>query len=867
VDAYGFTRTDPANTQRGAFFPTPRVVDGYDFLGDLIGPSDSNFANAVEDDDPIDGPLGHGTGVAHALLGVASQAQLVALKVCATSAGCPDFAILSAMEYALDPNGDNDTSDAVDIINLSLGRPYTHPYYSAVSKAIEDAYALGVLTVVAAGNFGNRPGIIFEAASTPNALAVGATGVAESSEEGGMADYSSRGPSAAAQIQVKPDLVAPGGPFDLAAAGTGDVYHKGVRGTSYSTPIVAGAAALIKERCPECSPFAIKTILCNNANRNVRYTTVDASRLAPISWAGAGELQVYKAITADFWAYNSVDLQPSISLGVLNVARDLTVTKTVRVTLLDDQASTEPLGLRASFVFRDPRVGALGVLDVSFSTETFSLDRSCGAAQDVSVTFAIDAASVPSNHMTTSGLSGIDPVVSLDPNEVDGWIVFSTTTGPAKDVSLPFHSILRKASDITIAGTRLPDISTEETVMRVGIENVGAGVAQIDTYQLVQVSEDDPEAAFGTSTPPADLRYVGYRTIELNEPLCDYLVEFVFNTWETVVTSVNTFFEAQLDLDSNGLADRMLSNRGPQQHRTNYTECRVFDTSVGTWSCLGLAPDHSTYSSNTVIRGCSNDLGLDASTSTTLNVRFAALSFAGSFSRVDTTGYVPITFPNPVLSGPSFDVEPGASWSDILISGSGRTPEGQPARGLLLITNSYRTPSSTGASVKGKEAIAILRDGEQIFTEQTPDELFYPSTNAVDGPACVNWAPLPASCTRFENPAISSVLSFDEIFGQPDQPGNNGPPLNGETCFEASTPRQDLSTRFPTSAPTLTPTMAPSPEELALNFPPTGVPATSRPTLGNRPSNPSSVTSGANVPMGKRWGPVVLLSVWCLWWR
>ena len=114
--AYGMSRQDAANTERGDQFPTPRVVDGWDALGDALYPGD-DLVGAKPDSDPIDGTFGHGTGVAHALLAVASEAEIVAVKVCITSGGCPDFAIVQAFEFALDPNGDGNFDDRVDIIN------------------------------------------------------------------------------------------------------------------------------------------------------------------------------------------------------------------------------------------------------------------------------------------------------------------------------------------------------------------------------------------------------------------------------------------------------------------------------------------------------------------------------------------------------------------------------------------------------------------------------------------------------------------------------------------------------------------------------------------------------------------------------
>ena len=811
LQAYGSSPTDPANTVRGPYFPTERVVDGYDFVGDLITPSNVDWSLLSQDDDPIDGALGHGTAVAHALLGVAGEASLVALKVCVPVAGCPETAIYNAIEYALDPNGDGDTSDHVDIINLSLGRPYTHPYYSPMAQVIEDAFSLGVLTVVAAGNLGNRPGIIFEAASSPNAIAVGATGVAESTTSGGMAPYSSRGPGALAI--VKPDIVAPGGPFDLAASGTGDIYHEDIEGTSYATPLVAGAAALLMQWCPECSPFAIKSILLNSASRTVKYSTVDPTQLAPISWAGAGELQIFKAISADFWAYNVDDAQPSLSLGVLNVDKDIVITKVVRVTLLDEFSSSAPLNLEPSFQFRDPAKAS--IMNVSFSPSILTLDRNCQATADVEVSFSFTAKNVPTNHMTSAGKDSVNAALSLDINEVDGWVVLTDISlRLGKDISLPMHAMVRRAANVVAERNDLFGVSAvdNERLVPVGLRNIGAATAQIDTYELVHTSDDDPELGFGSGTPPTDIRYVGYRTIPVGlTGRCDYVVEFAFHTWETVETTVNAFFEAEIDRDSDGTVDVIISNRGPQQHKTVSSECRVFDVSVGRWTCASFAPDHVGYSRNTVIRACSNALGLDASTTTTMQVRFNAISYSRSFITTDdVVAFSPIVFPEPALRGPSFNMAPNSEWSHIFVEGAGQTPGGQDSMGLLLITNGYRSDNSTGASTLGTEALVFTRPWVPFYPQSTEDLLQPPKATDFAGPLCEAWkAQVTQSCNPFDNPAISSVLSFGEVFGIPSQPNPNGPPLNGETCLEVDSPQLELSTLFPTSAPTDTPTSSP----------------------------------------------------------
>jgi subtilisin family serine protease len=119
IAAYGTSATASANQQRQGLFPTLRVVEGYDFLGDSVNQANEN--TRVVDDDPIDGPRGHGTSVSSVIVAVAPNVELVAVKVCFSGIeglrGCPDFAILEGLEYVLDINRDGNTEDRVDIVN------------------------------------------------------------------------------------------------------------------------------------------------------------------------------------------------------------------------------------------------------------------------------------------------------------------------------------------------------------------------------------------------------------------------------------------------------------------------------------------------------------------------------------------------------------------------------------------------------------------------------------------------------------------------------------------------------------------------------------------------------------------------------
>lgn len=188
--AFGTTRADAANTTRDGLFPTAKVVEGYDFLGEFwpqqdpaCNPSGPPRSCLRPDPDPIDFE-GHGTHVADIAAGrstdgvhkgVAPGATLLAVKVCSSvSTACSGLALLLGMDFALDPNGDGDISDAADVINMSLGIDYGQRE-DDLAAAGDIAAQLGVTVVAAAGNAGDRPYIVGSPASAPEVIAVAQT--------------------------------------------------------------------------------------------------------------------------------------------------------------------------------------------------------------------------------------------------------------------------------------------------------------------------------------------------------------------------------------------------------------------------------------------------------------------------------------------------------------------------------------------------------------------------------------------------------------------------------------------------------------------------------------------------------------------
>ena len=179
----------------------------------------------------------------------------------------------------------------VDIVNSSLGYTtfndetgYTYQDLdgdTAVTTVVADAMAAkGIVVVTSAGNEGNSEWhYITTPADGDSVIAIGSINLF-----GTISSFSSRGPTYDGRI--KPDFAALGEQVWVISSATQNSYLY-VNGTSYSSPAVAGAVALLLEINPTWTPMKVRNEL--------RLTAIDKGITGSDSTYGYGLVDAFTA--------------------------------------------------------------------------------------------------------------------------------------------------------------------------------------------------------------------------------------------------------------------------------------------------------------------------------------------------------------------------------------------------------------------------------------------------------------------------------------------------------------------------------------------------------------------------------------------
>ena len=187
--------------------------------------------------------------------GIAPAVTLIVLKTLNSKGQGISADVLSGMEWV----SENRKKYNIRIVNLSIGtsgRDINDPLVLGAEKLWES----GIAVVTAAGNSGPGRGSVSTPGISKKVITVGCCddNLSSLTDYGeGILNYSGRGPTR--ECVVKPDLVAPGS--NIVSCGTGGKAYRVLSGTSMSTPMISGAAALLLEKHPDLTPNELKLCL------------------------------------------------------------------------------------------------------------------------------------------------------------------------------------------------------------------------------------------------------------------------------------------------------------------------------------------------------------------------------------------------------------------------------------------------------------------------------------------------------------------------------------------------------------------------------------------------------------------------------
>ena len=221
------------------------------------------------------------------LIGPAFGADFILAKTENTESETPveEDNWIAALEWA--------DSIGVDVTSTSLSYTDFDPPYQGytwqdmdgntarITIGADLAVKLGIFVVNSAGNYGYDPNhnTLGAPADGDSVIAVGSV-----TSGGGRSSFSSVGPTVDGRI--KPDLMAQGSYNYVACNWFTSCYSDNGSGTSWSCPMVAGAAALILEVDPNLTPMELRDLLRNTASQSTN----------PDNLYGWGIINTYAAV-------------------------------------------------------------------------------------------------------------------------------------------------------------------------------------------------------------------------------------------------------------------------------------------------------------------------------------------------------------------------------------------------------------------------------------------------------------------------------------------------------------------------------------------------------------------------------------------
>ncbi|MBM7070796.1 S8 family serine peptidase [Shewanella sp. 202IG2-18] len=518
-------------------------------------------------------------------------------------------------------------------------------------------------------------------------------------DSGAIATFTSRGPSIAGTL--KPEITAPGTAILTAQPGLGDGLTP-ISGTSFSAPITAGALSIIREAHEDRDAFEIKAIAMNTANLAVYAEPIGLNRqaeLAPISYVGAGLVDVKKAVNTPIAAWDKETKQAALAYGLVSVKEKTSVTKTVTVKNYSDSDQTYTLNPRPRFA-DDADTGAL----------TFTLPDSviipAGESIEVEVTAHIDPSKLPAWNLHSAligdltigenGLSEGDAInaasAELTRIEFDGSIEF--LNGNDKAIHVVYHMLPKPTDNAEVS------FVSSQTGNLFFITNTG-GTAIDAPFSSSLIATDPIEkerrhdlTAGSTEFFPnsaCDSGFVMSNTVQVRDP---------------VLYTLPASYQADFDVDNDGEWDFVSQTAREEWFTPNGSDLTglvAFNHPYGVGRGSITPAIHNAGNNYVTTLACSEDVGITKQMfdeKATVKVRY----------RVESTSY------SPVASDSADTVE-----ADLVVA-----PSTSQVRMLSVNGTNGASISSVSTSDVGEE-ISVLQPGESALLEVVRD----PNTQGV----------------------------------------------------------------------------------------------------------------------------------------
>jgi hypothetical protein len=265
-------------------------------------------------------------------LGVAPDAKILSVRVLGDDGSSSYEEVIKGIQFVV-ANKDSFTP-GIRVINLSLSATATTPYFvDPLNRAVEKAWAAGIVVLAAAGNVGAQAETITVPGNDPYVITVSSVNGHRTAgywADDSLVSWTSSGPTLDGFL--KPDILAPGmnivsymhNPGDLEEAAYLVRNHPDyslntslfrMNGTSMATAVASGIVALMLDHNPSLTPDEVKFRLNYSAQQLAdRYGAISEN----VFRQGAGRVWAPEAVFGDIPSGNGnagMDINADLNHG------------------------------------------------------------------------------------------------------------------------------------------------------------------------------------------------------------------------------------------------------------------------------------------------------------------------------------------------------------------------------------------------------------------------------------------------------------------------------------------------------------------------------------------------------------------------